>query len=142
MGSYKRKRNQDYHRGLTKTDCRAGEQRCPFTDLTIHLGGPGELAQWLRVLAALLENKGTIPSTHMVAQNSISRRPDNLFCPRYAHKIIQKILNNSSMSLYQPGPLRTTHSVLEQAGCHSTLSVAGYTSAILELSRLRLALAM
>lgn len=109
------------------------------------------VAQRLRAQAALSEDKGSIPSTHMLAQNSISRRPDNLFCPRDTHKIIPKNLNNSPMGLCQPGSLRIARLVLGQAGRHSTseralaLSVAGmgwrYTPAILKLSRLRLALA-
>jgi hypothetical protein len=31
-----------------------------------------EMAQWLRALAVLLENLGSIPSTHMAAHNCLS----------------------------------------------------------------------
>ena len=31
--------------------------------------GSGEMAEWLRALAALLEDLGSIPSTHMAVQN-------------------------------------------------------------------------
>lgn len=36
--------------------------------------GTLEMAQWLRVHAALLESQGLIPRTHMVVHNSIFRR--------------------------------------------------------------------
>jgi hypothetical protein len=35
------------------------------------LQGPGEMAQWLRVLAALLEVLSSIPRNHMVAHNHL-----------------------------------------------------------------------
>ena len=33
--------------------------------------GAGEKAQWLRALAALSEDPGSVPSTHMVANNHL-----------------------------------------------------------------------
>jgi hypothetical protein len=33
--------------------------------------GAGEMSQWLRVLAALPEDPGSIPSTHMIAHNCV-----------------------------------------------------------------------
>jgi hypothetical protein len=33
--------------------------------------GAGEMVQWLRVLTALPEDLGLIPSTHMMANNSL-----------------------------------------------------------------------
>jgi hypothetical protein len=33
--------------------------------------GAGEVAQWLKALAALPENPGSIPSTHMAADNPL-----------------------------------------------------------------------
>lgn len=41
----------------------------------------GEITQWLSALAALPEEQGSIPNTHMVANNSISRGFDALFSP-------------------------------------------------------------
>jgi hypothetical protein len=48
------------------------------------ISGAGEMAQWLRALAALPEDLGWIPSTHMVATticSSSSRGSDALFWP-------------------------------------------------------------
>jgi hypothetical protein len=38
------------------------------------LGGAGEMAQWLRALAALAENSSSILNTHMVAHNHLEIR--------------------------------------------------------------------
>ena len=41
--------------------------------------GAGEIAQWLRALATLLKDPGSIPSTHIAVHNynSNSRRSEN-----------------------------------------------------------------
>ena len=47
----------------------------------------GEMAQWLRALAALLEDLGSIPSTHITAYtacDSTSREPNPHFWPLLA----------------------------------------------------------
>jgi hypothetical protein len=49
--------------------------------------GDGEVAQWLRALAALLEALGSTPSTHrqsMTICNSRPRRSYTLFCSPWA----------------------------------------------------------
>jgi hypothetical protein len=33
--------------------------------------GPGEMAQWLKGLAALAEDLGSIPNTHLVVHNHL-----------------------------------------------------------------------
>jgi hypothetical protein len=39
--------------------------------LKVVCGGAGEMAQWFRALAALLEVLSSIPSNHMVAHNHL-----------------------------------------------------------------------
>ena len=44
----------------------------------IRIVGPGEMTQWLRAVAALLEDLGLIPSTHIAAHNCLTPVPGDL----------------------------------------------------------------
>ena len=47
------------------------------------MGGAGERAQQLRTLAALLEDKGSIPRTHRVAGNGLKLQVPGSLTPSY-----------------------------------------------------------
>ena len=44
----------------------------------ITMVGTGEMVQWLRALAPLPEDPGSIPSTHMAAHNGLTPVPKDL----------------------------------------------------------------
>lgn len=46
-------------------------RRSRVLDTKIGQSGTGEMTQWLRALAALPEDPGLIPSTHVAAHNSL-----------------------------------------------------------------------
>lgn len=44
----------------------------------------GEVAQWLRAMAALEENLGSIPSTRMATKNYLKLQFQGIWCPLLA----------------------------------------------------------
>ena len=60
--------------------------------LKINILGDGKMAQWLRALAALPENLGSIPSIHVAAHKYLklsSKAADNHFWPLQATPVYQ-----------------------------------------------------
>lgn len=53
----------------------------PLFSFKNQMGGAGEMAQWLKSLAVLPEDPGSIPSTHMAAHNSLSHQFQGIWHP-------------------------------------------------------------
>lgn len=47
----------------------------------LSVGKGGQRVQWLRTLAILAEDPGSIPSTHMVLHNHLSLQSQGIQCP-------------------------------------------------------------
>ena len=69
----------------------SGQEKSRLFLLEKGADGVGEVAQWLRALAALPEDPGSIPSTHMTAHNVCSSHTHTDMhadkTPMHAHEI-------------------------------------------------------